>query len=383
MEWEMRPLDTLFFRGPSPFTAGESVYLESLFPPTPHTVQGMVRTALLEGHGIDPEPYGKGQFDAKACPQCGIGVECVVPPVVGVPGKSGGLLELRGPYLVQGGERLYPAPADLRKQAGEVVRISPGAPVRCHAGVVRLPDGPADVAGKWITEGGLTAYLGGGVPHATQLCFDEELFRLEPRVGLGLDRGTGAASQGMLYSIAPLRLCEGVGFGVRVSGADDALLRQGLGVRRLGGEGRLVEVTQLGGADALPSPDLLEQTVQGSGCFRLVLLQPADFQGSWLPQGFKDTEVNEAACWRGELRGIAVQVVVSCGDAPVVIGGWDMANQRPRPLGWCVPAGTVYYCKLEHAGDAGAVVSRLHDGKIGENTEMGFGHAAVGVWTEA
>ena len=43
----VRPLDTVWFRGPRPFVAGEDSSDPGLFPPTPWTFQGLVRTHLL------------------------------------------------------------------------------------------------------------------------------------------------------------------------------------------------------------------------------------------------------------------------------------------------------------------------------------------------
>ena len=43
----VRPLDTVWFRGPRPFVAGEDSSDPGLFPPTPWTFQGLVRTRLL------------------------------------------------------------------------------------------------------------------------------------------------------------------------------------------------------------------------------------------------------------------------------------------------------------------------------------------------
>ncbi|MDN5862973.1 MAG: type III-B CRISPR module-associated protein Cmr3, partial [Salinisphaera sp.] len=43
----VRPLDTVWYRGPGPFSAGEDSFDPGLFPPTPYTFQGLIRTRLL------------------------------------------------------------------------------------------------------------------------------------------------------------------------------------------------------------------------------------------------------------------------------------------------------------------------------------------------
>jgi CRISPR-associated protein Cmr3 len=53
--WRFTPLDTLFFRDGRPFNAGETVWLESLFPPSGRTLQGVIRSAIIEysGNGLE------------------------------------------------------------------------------------------------------------------------------------------------------------------------------------------------------------------------------------------------------------------------------------------------------------------------------------------
>ena len=379
MEWQLRPLDTLFFRGPLPFTAGETVFLPSEFPPSPQTIQGMVRTALLEAHGIDFDRFALDDFTAPACSLCTDAAVCQVPGIVGQPGSDLGTLDLRGPYLIHHDTRLYPAPDDLRWQHGIITRSAPGPAIQCDAGRVRLPEAQGGTMSEWITESGLITYLAGATPPSDQFKATHSLLTPEPRVGLALDVATRAAREGMLYSIAPVRLRDGVSLGVRVTGAREPLLMQVPATCRLGGEGRIVEVTPHQ-ESSLPVPPTVEASLRATGRFRLLLLQPADFAGSWLPAGFTATEIDETTCWRGTLDGVALRIVVSCGGPPIAIGGWDMVKREAKALRWCVPAGTVYYCELETGSDVQRVLQQFHDRKLGANAPMGFGHVVIGAW---
>jgi CRISPR-associated protein Cmr3 len=183
----------------------------------------------------------------------------------------------------------------------------------------------------------------------------------------------------MLYSIEPIRLRDGVSLGVRIAGALDPLLTQVSGTCRLGGEGRIVEISPHH-ERALSLPPTAEAALRATGRFRLLLLQPADFAGSWLPAGFTATERNGTTCWRGTLDGVTLRIVVSCGGPPVAIGGWDMVKRESKALRWCVPAGTVYYCELEIGSDVPRVLQQFHDQKLGVNAQMGFGHVVIGAW---
>jgi len=395
-EWEITAVDTLFFRGPQPFVAGESVFVQSLFPPTPRTMQGMVRSALLEAHGVNYHAFKRG-----TCDVCEPEEQCAVMDVVGSPGAVG-TLDLLGPYLLRDRdgrpERLYPIPGDLRIAAtGGVFRLSPGPSVLCDAGLVRLPwGGPTrdrDLdrlpVQSWITESGLATYLAGGLPQQDEFACDDELLDGEPRVGLARDPATRAAREGLLYTIEPLRPRAGVRLGLRIAAGSNAahLLSTISGLRRIGGEGRLAELRELtedAGSPFLPPSDAGIEAIAATARLRMVLLQPADFEGSWLPRDFTEqTDDAGVVTWHGTIHGIGLTIFLSSGGSPSAIGGWNLAEEQPFALRPCVPAGTVYYCEVDQPFDAGDVVKALHNAKIGVDAAFGFGQIAVGAWPEA
>jgi CRISPR-associated protein Cmr3 len=242
-----------------------------------------------------------------------------------------------------------------------------------------LPEAQGGMVPEWITESGLITYLEGATPSSDQFKATHSLLTPEPRVGLALDVATRSAREGMLYSIAPIRLRDGMSLGVRITGALDPLLTQVPATCRLGGEGRIVEITahnEIG----LPVSPTVEASLRATGRFRLLLLQPADFAGSWLPAGFTATEIDGTTCWQGTLDGVMLRIVVSCGGPPVAIGGWDMVRREAKALRWCVPAGTVYYCEMETGSNVQKVLQQFHDQKLGVNAQMGFGHVVIGAW---
>ena len=64
------------------------------------------------------------------------------------------------------------------------------------------------------------------------------------------------------------------------------------------------------------------------------------------------------------------------------VGGWDMAANKPRPVKSLVPAGSVFFCSVENSNDVQAAINALHNQRIGDFTEYGYGHLAVGVWDD-
>ena len=162
----------------------------------------------------------------------------------------------------------------------------------------------------------------------------------------------------MLYSIAPVRLRDGVSLRGARHGRARAIADAGTWHLPTGGEGRVVEIIPHQ-ESSLPVPPTVEASLRATGRFRMLLLQPADFAGSWLPSGFTDTKIDGTTYWRGTLDGVALRIVVSCGGPPTAIGGWDMVKREAKALRWCVPAGTVYYCELETGSDAQRILQHI------------------------
>jgi CRISPR-associated protein Cmr3 len=61
--YRFKPVDTLFFRGAEPMEMGESHISTPVFPPSPHTIAGALRTAVLVRHGINFSYYASKSFD--------------------------------------------------------------------------------------------------------------------------------------------------------------------------------------------------------------------------------------------------------------------------------------------------------------------------------
>jgi len=94
----IKPLDTLFFRTSRPFDMGAETFAEIMFPPSPATFYGALRTFLIfEKEGLT-KFYSK-EFKDK---------------VLGTPYEKGSL-ELKGPVLEEENSLYFPAPADFVK----------------------------------------------------------------------------------------------------------------------------------------------------------------------------------------------------------------------------------------------------------------------------
>jgi len=340
--WTFDPLDSCFFRGAKPFNQGEGGFLDSQFPPTAQTMAGVIRSAIAEARGVDWHAFRKNE-------------QPHISELIGLDSDDPGQLTFAGPYLMQGGARLYPAPLHLLYSEREHGwgKLQPAKQaLKTDKGMRRLPEvvQPAPEAAKplehcWLDEGNFKLVLQGKNPQ--RFFRNGDLFIMESRTGIGRDNEKRKTEEGLLYFTRHIRLKEGVQLAMSVNGADDIRPARML---RLGGEGRMANVQLC---------DAVDSCLRGNNEVKchaaIILLTHGDFNGKsepvW-PQG--------------------VELISACIGKAVREGGWDYKKRKPKPLKSLVPAGSVYFVK----GD----VSRIR--ALGERTEFGYGEIAIGEWEE-
>jgi len=362
--YRLVPEDVWFFRDGRPSVAGADHYLRSIFPPFPSTLYGLIRTQKLFDRDVDLASLSRARW-----PSLGEKVRNEV-------GEWGeyGTLRMRGPWLLDGDEIRLPAPLDLRlqidRQSGEehvetVVRLLPSerkprarnwshelTPMEpCVEKGGRLeewstPKGkkdPESSAGWFLTLDGMSTWLAGGIPSTGQFVSSRQLWTSEVRTGVGLDGNRRQHAEHQLYTFGFIRLHKKVSLGFELSGGT---LTAGK-FARFGGENR---------AAAIESAPLLSEKVrqmdisptQDVGC-TAVAVTPALFPSGSLPHG----------------KSIESAVVPGA----ILAGGWDLANDRPKPLQRAVPAGSVYYMKEQPQ----SIIESWPD-----KTEEGYGLMLIG-----
>jgi CRISPR-associated protein Cmr3 len=352
-------------------------------------MQGVVRSAILLTHCKDLNLFGSGK-----CDTCGE-KKCPLPPAIGSP-KDGeyGNLDIFGPYLFKQGNRYFPAPLDLMKEKEEAKRLFslipsiPSKAVSCDLGNIRLPAKPEnsnfkpfDAAVGWMREDALLRYLKDKKMPAKGELLDqdkpeERLYEKEPRVGIAREYKTHKAEEGKLYSVVPLRFQKDVGIGLRVGGVNKDLEPEGFATK-IGGEGRVCGL-EIPEKEYSTSYGMLN--LKDSKKIKLVLLQPADFDGMWRPASLqKHQQGDGSTCWEGaidSINGLTLSLISACIGRQQKIGGWDVVKKAVKPMKSYVPAGSVYFFEVKDLGASEIPV----EGKIGNNTKIGLGHYLLGRW---
>lgn len=391
----LEPLDTLFFRDGRPMFIGGRGYTVL---PTPQTLSGAVRHALLQQVGYD---FGWARerhhrFIQQAVPPDDIRTgrqawEDTLRRLWEEALKEGGAPEwvfsisVRGPWFARVGERLkggapqtaedlevfVQAPALLYGEKKKSLLQNEGLklakPLTREVSVPGwrpLAEGmrPVWVVSRedlepvsgFMTLEGLTTILRGQVPERDQVVGSDTLYGQAPRVGVAINPDRLTGREGMLYTRSMLSLPDKVGFYAEVLLPSEGATHLGhVQWLRWGGGTRVVMVHHLSSPVKWPS----ERPQNGEKIF-LALTTPGLFEQGWQP-----------ACLRGHLAGAVVP-------GQAAVSGWDLLRRGPKPVRFAAAAGSVYFLERVPETLPDLLSDRMKD------CRQGWGCYVRGVWND-
>lgn len=381
-------MDSWFFRDSKPMNAGESGWLESVFPPTGQTLQGAIRTAIIENKKISYEDF--------------LEKDPTTDEIKNLQSRIGnasnlGEMQLSGSWIQKPESLYYPIPLDFVKNSisKSYAFLKPSTdPLDCDLGTVRMPamegSGYKAMENYFIDKNGMEKLLQGessGIAnHICPLFSDspekDALADREPKVGLARNNQTRKAIEGMLFAIAPIRPRKDINLVISIDGLEDDDLPAGDFLQPLGGEGKLAHVRNIQDEIEHPKSPLLDSSYSIIR-FKMILTTHALMpEEGWLPKDFVENTSSSYKIWQGELGSetdkIPIDIITACIGKPFKIGGWNHAEKKAKPLESYVPAGSVYFC--ETVVENKEKLLKLHNSKIGNQTAYGFGHILLGQW---
>jgi len=369
MKLFIEPNDVLMFRDGRPFAGGDEHFARGIFPPSPATIYGALRSHILS--------VKSGEFDTYKNDASIIDRE--ITDEIGTPDEPGSLV-LRQFALAgrdgSGLEQFLPIPGDVVKEKDENGRLHLLSPVHFPGGRL-MTDLPEGLNNMWITtEGAMEAasgflssvemekYLLGEIPTPTE---SERLFSIEERTGIGKSPVTRSVEAGRLYSVEYFRLNKDFGFVVEVQGTE--LLPES-GIMRLGGDHRSVKYKTVSCNDIPLEP--VKNMIVDRRRFKLVLTTPAIFKQGWLP-GWINPGTKH-----GDINGVKVRLTGACVGKPVGIGGYNLARNIPKLMKKAAPAGSVYFFEVTD-GNPEKLFEILWLKSISEEkSQEGFGITLIG-----
>ncbi len=357
------PTEPLLFRTGRPFDVGENNFAESIFPPTPETLQGAVRAAIatywdtsktldqifqltaLTNLIGDRKQYGRFRITGMTLGRY----------------KKGETPDVRV-------EQIFPMPSHiLQEDDGEKRQVRLNLNQSQGEIYTNLPKGmqllypdqdKANLQGKlelmrgWLTENGLYTALWTNEDIAKEdVISSSDIYVTESRMGIGMNNATKTTQEGQLYQVQKIRMNPHVdpdyiyGFiidvrlaqisnsGTKVTGLeqfiDDTETQNELhlpsnGWVTLGGERRAAHFTVI-------SSQVSQNIAKRQGTL-LYFATPAILKGGWRP---------------GEWPSPLVPPIAASISRYQSIGGWLLTpgsgGGENKTMYRCVPAGSIYF----------------------------------------
>lgn len=303
---EIDPLDTVIFRDGKPFGMGDDSWTSSLLFPTPTTIYGALRGTYFSQNPNDFKKIHEDDVTQN--------------------------LVIKGIYLYVDDELLYIAPKDCVKRLDQDEIIT-----------LKLKE-------NHLTNNPLSYTLTSSeeIESMDEMLFDkitfddylkgledlygkslESYINIENKIGIGRDRSKKVTKEGLLYRVQMLR------YAFKIIVEFEGLALNDSGLMKFGGEAKGANYKSLETIDYPTVP-----TIKCS-IFKLYLLTPAIFEKGWLPSW-----IDENNDFRGEFKGIKLQLISCAVGKSQSIGGFDMKTNQPKEMLKTVPAGSVYYFEV-------------------------------------
>lgn len=344
--YELTPCDAWFFRDGRPMNRGEDARgVKSLFPPSAETLVGAFRATLARSQGWP----GRGDWPRQIKDVLGDGFDQL------------GKLSFLGPIMSKDGVPLFPCPRHLLLRNEEPESwLTLSEPATCDLGSsIRLPVPPirdnaaaalTDSDGHFLTLSGFQRVLNGDLPKAEEMLKASDLYVFETRVGISRDEQTRTVGADSLYNPTFVRLRQGVGLLVGLSG-----LPRGWEVPSLlavGGESRMARCTPIKDD---PLKDISNVSKGGLLLSITPVLSPSQ---EWYGPG----PGGQLSALESRLQ---VQVESIACERPVLVPGWDSLKGHPRDQLLAIPPGTVWW--LSNPDSTSGIR------QIGERRRHGYG----------
>jgi len=382
--------DVLYFRDGREIKPGSEYTASSLFPPSPSTIYGAIRSALLssdENTNFNQNDFGLSNNE--------------LAKVVGKKDTFGSLEIKKFSFGRRNGaevESLFKVPNDILKRKKpptkkdkEIVSTTLMEQELSKLGIsTNLPNVNSlklnwfkceegsffEYESRFLSTKQFADYLKGSFHNGEKSLFEAmyamdplDLFKKEQRIGITLNYSTNTVEEGMLFTTPFIRLNADIGFCVELDKyhlVDKSRLR-------LGGDGKLAFAEQVK-TSSLMEWNSIKQMFTGQTRFKLVLTTAAIFEKGWIPDGLDSEGI-------GVINDVNVKMIGASLGRYQNIGGWDLENHQPKPTKRAVPAGSVYYFELS-GGSSVENLEKIHGKSICQNElkQQGFGISYIGVY---
>lgn len=359
----INPLDTVFFRDAKPFSMGEETWANSLFPNLlPSVFYGSLRTAFAIENGL------KTAADIE---------------------RETTDFEIKDLRLLFDNIPAFTMPLDLvgigRDILGLTLTTSQATSSYPFSNILKCEEegDVEDLDVYYLPYDQFQEYLNGTSTFSDykkgKECYDLRNYTaVEPKVGIARSRETRTTRTGALYRVGMSRL-EGTVNNTKTSFYVQCknLTIADKTITTLGGDGKKA-ITQQANELPITLPTFDNTDTQ----FKLYIATPSIFAQGAIPDFINPSNLT------GEIiKGVKVKLLTCAIGKFLSIGGFDLAQQQPKPMQKAIPAGSVYYFELLNTTNAEATFTQLaehfnaHKNSICQNktfAKQGYGICYVG-----
>jgi CRISPR-associated protein Cmr3 len=382
----------LFWRDGRPFAAsdGAETAVRSLPLPLPSTFAGFVRTQVGNAQGINWKELNKNHDQLKDLHS----------------------IAIRGPllcrHLAGTSELLFPAPKDavIYKKAGKkkVMRLKPWIEQFPQGAGCDLPEDslcPLEITEEMKPESGYVFWKQSDLHEwllnseaASQKEFALEKIAdlpLEVRTHVEIAKESKTAKEGMLFSVGYRNLEQYTAldegnpktYSHYTLRARTKLEERPSPIRlgHLGGERRPAALEVLEGdlgSVWWDCPEDIKEAIANTKQIRMVLATPALFDEGWRPGWLRRMDINSSPAG---MCGVQLKLVSAAVGRREAVSGWNMRENKTKPVRYMVPAGSVYFFEVLEGNPSDVLKSWLKSVSDQEQDRKdGFGLALWGVW---
>ena len=385
----MAPITPVYFGDGRPNDAGEADFGSSRFPPSPRTIQGVVRTALLRS--VEDLDLGATADRER------------IQRLVGPPDRLPAGWQISGPWPAEWQEGndgeahqvapWFPCPGWLAVERSgapafralhEVNADGGGSGARLRMDVdareVRgLLHGGGGFARRWLSPPDVLRVLRGEVPREPAESLPPFVAR-EPHTSLQLDPERRVAEEGMLYTLDYYRFRHDSGIMMRFEGMPPAPLDSSAlisGVSSLGRKNRVVRMLRVTSWDTA-----FQSVLDGSHIPQRVEEGDRFFLWATTPVGASDPL--DPGIGNLAHEGARLELLSAAVGPREPIGGFSLVRQQGTVSRAYLPAGSAWLVAVTGGTDAAArraLLVGIHDtcclGDDSAERSFGFGHALV------
>ncbi len=332
----IRPLDTFFFRDGKPFSLGQETWADGIFPPSPSILYGALRAVYFS-----------------ECPDDFNDANTPDDPTL--------KLKIKGIFLEIGKQLYLPVPDDFvitekgKKHLLEIVQDNHVSSNKIPSLVTTLTTTKETIADRESNALFQKVYYQRYLKGKTDCQITKDYLQSEPKIAFKKNDATMTVDEESLHRVGTQRFFkkdENVSIVIDFEG----LNIPDHGLMKLGGEGKIAsyETIDKENYTRIEYPTLTDKY------FKICLATPALFKQGWLPNW-----INEKT-FEGEFNNLKLKLLTAIVGKPVLVGGFDMKENKPKPMYKAVPAGSVYYFELLEESHIEEVIRVFHQQALSE-----------------